>query len=145
MKVIFLSLIVISLLTSCQKPEGCSGPLDADVGINYVDNRGKSIFTDSSMLYNLDSVRIYDLQNGDSVSGYPLYFDTATNLLFITNNSIFINKYSLALIHLGTGINDTLMCHNSGIANSKCSLVDSVWYNRILYSVNNDNPILIVK
>jgi hypothetical protein len=145
MKIITLLIIVNFLFTSCQKPEGCSGLLDADVGIQYVDNRGISIFKDSSKLYNIDSVRIYDLQNGDSASGYLLYFDTASNSLFIVNNSIFINKYSLAIIHLGTGINDTLKCHNRGIANSKCSLLDSVWYNGILYSINNDNPILIVK
>ena len=145
MKSKLLVFILIFYFTSCKKPERCSGPLNADVGFQYVNNSGKSIFIDGSMLYKVDSIRIYDLQNHDSPSGYPLYFDTAANLLFIVNNSIFINKYSIAIIHLGTGINDTLKCHNRGIANAQCSLLDSVWYNGILYSVNNENPILIVK
>jgi len=139
--------ISIYLLASCRKPPYiCNdGGRNTNVSIRYLDHRGQSLFMDSSILYPLDSIRLYDLQNSDSTSGFPLYFDTAADFLYLVNNSLFINNYSVALIHLRTGMDDTLKCHYSGIPNAQCDLVDSVWYNGILSAVKTDSPIVIVK
>src|ERR1019366_10698715 len=105
-----------------------------------VNNSGNNLFINSS--FSLDSLKIYDLENGNTWA--PVYFDSTKNIMYLRIYSLFAEKYSKVLIHLKQGIDDTLICHNSGVANEICSSIDSIWYNRVLVTANNKNQAITI-
>jgi hypothetical protein len=144
MKKIIVPIVILFYLTACMKGGKCDGGVLHDVAIIYVDSLGNNPFTNTSKCLSLDSIRVYDLQNNSS-SLEIRYYNSEKNVIDIVTSNVFINNYNRNLIHLKAGINDTLICHYSGVANEGCLNIDSVWYNGILCTNNVTTAFTIVK
>lgn len=126
----------MTMFFSCRK-----GPGDffSPIVIRYVDKNGNPLFTNGQNGYYKDSVKVYDLKNGIAAfipNGY-IWVDWAPSTLRTgdANNDI-VNRYYTCLIHLKTGIDDTLKVHLTG-DQQMGSYNDSIWYNGKLSKMND--------
>lgn len=143
MKCLNVIIILLVFTTSCNKGKSRCGDAGSRSGIElrYVDSLGRNLFSNNIKCLSLANISIYDLQNNMQL--VPItYYDSISNVIDFSTAS-FIKNYSRSLIHLKTGINDTIVCHYSGVANEVCSSIDSVWYNGVLYTAKNNKPIVI--
>ena len=101
----------------------------------------------------MDSIKLFNITHAKSP--LPTCYENFTkNYIFqelnelrlqICPNNDLVNKYNYTLIQLKTGMNDTLKFHFSDNNISLSTNVDSVWYNGILKTYNQNGDISIVK
>jgi hypothetical protein len=138
---LILPIIFISLI-SCGKGGHCDAPPTFEIGIRYVDNTGKSIF--SNPINNPNSIIAFDLQYNFRRTNMSFYNSTNTTFYFTADT--FVNKYAkIAIQFKNQGKYDTLIFHDRGTENEVCSNIDSVWYNNVLCTTNNNGVISIIK
>lgn len=138
----FLLIILFSLLFfTCKK--GGYGDYIGSVQIHFVDNTRRDLFTNGTNGYYFDSVKVFDFQNNTKTLITPLNWSWAgwaASTLDISDGHgsyNIINGYSIVLIHLKAGVEDTLRGHFLN-SDGKNNLYDSVWYNGILkYKVSS--------
>ncbi len=128
MKIFYLILITIIFLQACKKS---GGDIYSSVQITYVDNNGHLLFTDGQNGYYKDSLKVYDYQNGvKTLIPLGFYWSPWASSTIVTgsNNNDVINQYTINIIHLKSGVDDTLKIHLSG-NQQYGSLYDIIWYN----------------
>jgi len=140
-RTLILPTIFLSLL-SCAKGGHCDAGPTFEIGINYVDKNGNSIF--ANPINNPDSIKAFDLQyNFRQV--YMSFYNSANTTTYFTADT-FVNKYAKVAIQFKyQGKYDTLIFHNRGTENEVCSNIDTVWYNNVLCTTNNNGVISIIK
>ena len=129
----------IMALSSCQKR---ATGFFSQVSIHYVDQSGKDLFTNGQNGYFLDSVRVYGIRNGRNViistfnSMYPNGF--TPNVLYpysgisvTPNDSDIVNRYTISIIHLKKGVDDTLKIHLNQDSQMG-AIYDQILYNGVL-------------
>ncbi len=138
MKNIISIIIVITLLSSffqsCSRKAGCNSGMPR-VLVRYVDKNGNDLFTNGQNGYNMDSTYFKDVY-GNFISNATSYFvgwASSTMLLGPYNNSA-SNQYSTIVVHLKTGIDDTLKRH---LTAGGCTQLDSIWYNGQLKKIGD--------
>lgn len=131
-KINFLLSIIFLLSYSCKKG---GGDFFSAVGIHYVDANGRGLFTNGMNGYFKDSVNVYDYQNGIKtplvISNQSAYFvDWYPSTIVINGiiNKNVINRYTINIIHLKQGVDDTLRVHLTKDEQMGASY-DSAWYN----------------
>lgn len=135
MKSNLINVIGIALLLfSCGK----GGDFYSAVQIHYVDKLGNELFTNGLNGYFKDSLNVYDYNNGVKqalpISSQSAYFSGWTNNAIVISGSIngnVKNQYTLNVIHLKLGVDDTLKIHLTKNSQSG-ALYDSIWYNGVL-------------
>lgn len=138
MKILFCYLTILLLVSEACKKPGCD--CFPNVQIHYIDNGGKDLFTNGLNGYYKDSVNVFDYQNGiktplpiSSQSAYFAGWSSSTIVIDGSINNNVINRYTNNIIHLKTGIDDTLKIHLTS-EKQFGSKYDSIWYNGVLKS-----------
>jgi hypothetical protein len=131
--------IVASFINiSCRKNNEAYGTAQAGVRLHYIDSAGQDIFSVSNDGQNgfwMDSVVASDLKRNGSGQIFTCLpngcqFRNLNVLMFVVcPNGDVTNRYSNTLIHLKSGMNDTLRTHIDTEIFSSNTSFDSVWYN----------------
>lgn len=138
---LILTIIFLSFL-SCTKIGHCDAGITSEIGISYIDKNGNSIFANPSNIP--DSIKTFDLQY-NFMQTYMSHYNSSNTIFYFTADT-FVNKYAKVAIQFTYQRKyDTLIFHNRGIENEVCSDIDSVWYNNILCTTNNNGIIKIIK
>ena len=138
---LILPIILLSLI-SCGKGGHCDAGPTFEIGIRYVDNIGKSIFL--NQINNPYSIKAFDLQLNYRQPYILSYNSSNTTMYFIADT--IVNKYAKIAIQFINQVKyDTLIFHDRGSENEVCSNIDSVWYNNVLCTTNNNGVISIIK
>ena len=138
---LILPIIFLSVL-SCLKGGPCDAGPTFQIGISYVDKNGNSIF--ANPINNQDSIKAFDLQY-NFMRTYMSQYNSSNTIFYFTADT-FVNKYAKVAIQFKyQGKYDTLISHDRGTENDVCNRIDSVWYNNILYTTNNNGVITIIK
>lgn len=123
------------LFPSCRRG---GGDFFSAVQIHYMDSSGNDLFTNGQNGYYKDSVNVYDFQNGIKtpliISKQSAYFADWRNSIVIVPgiiNTHVINRYTINIIHLKKGVEDTLKIHLTRDG-QEGALYDSIWYNNVL-------------
>ena len=131
--------MIVTLLSGCKKSNIIGGYGDAigNVQIYYRDSIGRPLFTGGSNGYYNDSIAVYDLNNkpkrliSPSLWGFAPWGVSLFNIDNLGIQWTVINAYTKILIHLKSGVDDTLRGHYYN-NDSQSNLYDSVWYNGVL-------------
>jgi hypothetical protein len=154
MKKVCCLIIVIYSIQSCSKIGGNdAGTAKYGEDIHYVDSSGNNLFSmsnDGQNGYWVDSVRAYDITTGSKIllNCYPngMGFQNLNVLsTIICANHDISNQYSYTLVHLKSGIDDTIKVHLTSNTITPSTNNDSVWYNGIRKIYDSTGNILIVK
>lgn len=139
--VVFLAMLY--LIAGCRKGSSDVPLIYPTAHIHYVDTNWHDLITNGSNGYIFDSIRAYDYQNGvktklsspsniypNGFSEYVIYPKSGIEI-GSWNNDI-VNRYTVTIIHLKMGVDDTLRLHLTGSAPVESSHFDSIWYNSLL-------------
>jgi hypothetical protein len=132
MKNVAFILMMIFLFSCMGKND--AGTAHEGVSLNYVDSIGTRLYqTDGYDGYWVDSIRIYDITEGVKTKISPCY-ETGLPYSFqiglqICANQHIVNRYYNTLIHLKSGVDDTLRVHINSNTLTPGTNNDSVWYN----------------
>lgn len=129
----------ILTLSSCRKP---ANDFFSSVAIHYVDPSGRDLFTNGQNGYFLDSVKVYGIRNGRNViiSTYNYMYPNGftPNVVYPNsgisvrpNDSDIVNRYTISIIHLKTGVDDTLKIHLNQDSQMG-AIYDQIMYNGVL-------------
>ncbi len=144
MKKILVLVPIIYLTIGCRKDPGQHLSLIYPmVDIHYVDTNWHDLFTNGRNGYIFDSIHAYDYQNGvktslvtpskDYPNGYsPYVLYPQSGIEIGSGNGDIVNRYTVTIIHLKMGVDDTLRLHLTGSAPVESSHFDSIWYNGVL-------------
>ena len=151
-KIAPLFCLIIFILFGCGKTPG-GGDFFSSVQLHYVDQYGKDLFTNGQNGYILDSIKVYDYGNGvknliynqgkDYPNGYtpnPLY--PGSGISFGPANNNIINQYTVSIIRLKPGVEDTIRIHLNK-SSQMGAIYDQVMYNGVL--INKDYATIVKK
>jgi hypothetical protein len=153
MKIILIFLTVFCIFYSCKK-ESTAGTAVYGVLLHYVDSNNNDLYAiDGTNGFWKDSIKVYDI-TGQKKPLPNCYQNNTQNFQFqqlqvlrttICENTDIVNRYSYTLIHLKSGVDDTVKCHidhdNIGLSTS----YDGIWYNGIQKTYDENGNITIMK
>jgi hypothetical protein len=136
----YVILLFIFLVSCIGKNDG--GTAILGLQLHYVDSNGNGLFSaiqDGQNGYWIDSLKVYDLSDGRKTMLTPCFENRSLSFTFgggsvlhlCPNNNI-KNRYSITLIHVKNGIDDTLKVHIDQNTITAGTNIDSIWYNGAL-------------
>jgi hypothetical protein len=153
MKIVLSFLIIFFIFYSCKK-QGDAGTAVYGVLLHYIDSSGNDLYTvDGTNGFWIDSIKVFDI-TGVKKPLPNCYENNTLNYQFqqlqvlrttICANTDIVNRYSYTLIHLKTGVDDTIKCHLNEDKISLSSSYDGIWYNGIRKTSDSNGNITIMK
>jgi hypothetical protein len=151
MKRIFLLIAALIFIFRCNKGGGDAGTAKLGVELHYVDSSGNDLFSpqsDGQNGYWIDSVRVRDLKSKSLLTcftnGYEFQVESGFVMHTCPNPNI-VNQYTSTLIHVKTGMDDTLKVYLDQSSYTQSANIDSIWYNGVFKHYGSTAAITITK
>ena len=151
MKQICLLISVFIFICGCKKGGRDAGTAKLGVELQYVDSTGNDLFSpqsDGQNGYWIDSVRVRDLNSKSLLTCYTNGYEFQVESGFVMHtcpNPNIVNQYTNTLIHVKTGMDDTLKVHLNQSSYTQSANIDSIWYNGVLKHYDSTAAITITK
>jgi hypothetical protein len=133
------------------------GDASGAVYLHLIDSSGNDLFSpyyDGQNGFWIDSVIVSNIKTGTQY--YPLacfnnnkdayqFQQRAVVTMMVCSNNNIVNQYSYTLIQLKPGMTDTLKIHINQASLSSSTIMDTIWYNKVILHYDSTATLAVVR